>query len=114
MLYSYNNVNWRVALLKKFRKALVLLTILSVTFGIVWSSFLYNSRPLPFDGAVHDGAVVTVAKDAANKVNETAKKAPEIAKKASDIDFGKIWEDTKKKAQEFGDSVTNNNSSSKS
>lgn len=97
--------------MKKFRKAFVLIIALSAAFGIIWSSFVYNTRPLPFDGAAHDGAVVTVAKDAANEVNETAKKAPEIAKKAPEIDFGKIWEDTKKKAQDFGNSVTNKNSS---
>lgn len=82
--------------MKKFLKTS---TVLIVILGIIWLTFTYNNRPVPFGGATHDDAVVTVAKDAANKVNETAKKAP-------GIDFGKIWEDAANKAKEFGDSIT--------
>lgn len=75
-----------------------------VVIGLLWMMFAYNNRPKPFENQpAASNPVEDIATGAANKVNETAKNA-------GGIDFGKIWEDTKKKAQEFGDSVTNKNS----
>lgn len=88
--------------MKKFLKVSA---VIVVVLGILWMTFSYNNRPKPFeDQPVQQNPVEEIATGAANKVNETAKNA-------GGIDFGKIWEDTKKKAQEFGDSVTNKNPS---
>lgn len=82
--------------MKKFLK---IASVLIVLFGIIWSTFAYNTRPMPFGGATHKGPVEVIAKDAADKVNETAKNA-------SAPDFGKIFEDAASKVKEFGDSLT--------
>lgn len=77
--------------------------VLIVLLGIIALTFTYNNRPMPFGGVQHDDAVVTVAKDAANEVNETVKNT-------SAPDFGKFWEDAANKAKEFGDSFTKGSS----
>jgi hypothetical protein len=92
--------------LKKFKSFLKLAAALIVTFGIVWSTFSYNSRPMAFeDQPAQVNPIEEIAVDAADKVNETAKNAPAV-------DLGKLWEDTKNKAKELGDSAGTDNSNS--
>jgi hypothetical protein len=91
--------------LKKFKNFVKLAMVLVVTLGILWSTFAYNNRPKPFEELpAQANPVEEVITGAAGKVNEAA----------HGIDFGKIWEDTKKKAEEFGaknDSAPDNGSS---
>jgi hypothetical protein len=90
--------------LKKFENFVKFAAVVAVTLGIVWSTFAYNTRPLPFDGATTTNPVEEIAKDAADKVNETAKKP------LPNIDFGKMLEDAASKVEEFGDSLNKDSS----
>lgn len=75
--------------------------VLMVTLGILWSTFAYNNRPKPFEELpAQANPVEEVITGAADKVNETA----------HGVDFGKIWEDTKKKADEILEASGQDNS----
>jgi hypothetical protein len=76
-------------------------TILPVVLGIVWLTFAYNTRPMPFGGATQDHPIQAAAKDAAEKVNEVAKKP------LPTVDFGKMLEDAANKIEEFGKDSSN-------
>lgn len=90
--------------MKNFKKFSKLTITLLVTLGIIWSTFAYNSRPMPFeDQPAQANPVEVIAKDAADKVNETAKNA-------SAPDFGKFLEDAANKVKEFGESIPKDNS----
>jgi hypothetical protein len=92
--------------LKKFKNFVKLAMVLVVTLGILWSTFAYNNRPKPFEELpAQANPVEEVITGAADKVNEAA----------HGIDLGKVWEDAKKKAEEFGakkDSAPDNGGSS--
>lgn len=89
--------------MKKFRKFIKSAIVVFVAFWIIWGMFSYNTRPMPFeDQAPQAHPIEEIALDAAEKVNEAARQAP-------GVDFGKLWEDAKTKAEEFGDSTSTNN-----